>query len=255
MTPMATEVDKPVYSERYVAFVDILGFSNIVRESVASPEQAKKLIERLRNIRNISKELIADKVVEHDDFMAQSFSDCIVLSENATPTGLFHLLFGVTGLCSRLLIDGMFTRGGIAKGKLHHSDEIVFGPAMLEAYRLESSLARHPRVLVDKATHLAYQAPEFAAIAANYGAKPIVKLAADGPAFVDILHGIRLTHSSRPKDAAACRQNIQTALDASVYEPHHYKKARWAANYWNKLAADCKIDPVEFPHLKKQKSD
>jgi hypothetical protein len=34
-----------IYSERYVAFIDILGFSNIVRRSMQSPEQAEALIQ------------------------------------------------------------------------------------------------------------------------------------------------------------------------------------------------------------------
>jgi hypothetical protein len=40
----------PVYKERYVAFIDILGFSNHVRQSEHSQAEAQKLIDILNRI-------------------------------------------------------------------------------------------------------------------------------------------------------------------------------------------------------------
>ncbi|WP_331701786.1 hypothetical protein [Paenibacillus sp. IITD108] len=40
-------------------------------------------------------------------------------------------------------------RGGITYGKLYHSDGIVYGLAMIDAYNLESKCAIYPRVVVN----------------------------------------------------------------------------------------------------------
>jgi len=71
-----------IYSERYVAFVDILGFSSIVRGSTQSTLQATKLAGILNKIASRTDPPGID-LGPGDDFQAQSFSDCTVISENA----------------------------------------------------------------------------------------------------------------------------------------------------------------------------
>src|SRR5947207_13388238 len=115
-----------------------------------------------------------------------------------------------------LLATGIFTRGGIAKGRLHHTDKVVFGPAMLEAYRLESSISRFPRVLVDEGTHLDYRSLTFA----QYGKAlqaPKLQLSDDGPPFVDFLNLLRGSPDNWADGIEKCRSAIQSALDTSVY--------------------------------------
>jgi hypothetical protein len=239
-----------IYSERYVAFIDILGFSDIVRQSSASPARAAGLIAILEKIADAKRTFVDDLEISPDDFKAQSFSDCIVLSENASPSGLFHLLAAVTIVSLDLLSEGVFTRGGIAKGKLHHSDKVAFGPAMIEAYRLESQIARYPRILVDKATHTDYKAPEYSIAGERYSKNPALRLDSDGPPFLDILVLLR------PESAEdyvgqipGIRAEIQRALDASIYEPKHFEKIRWLAIYWNELALSIGAKAVDFPQL------
>lgn len=248
-TNMSIEIKDSVYSTRYVAFLDILGFSEIVRQSVTSSDQAGKLIGLLENIANASTQYGDVTVLQKDDFRAQSFSDCIVLSENASPVGLFHLLGAVNALSLDLLENGIFTRGGIAKGMLHHSDKVVFGPAMLDAYRIESTIARYPRILVDKATHLDYQQPHFSTIKGKNGLSPRLAFDTDGPPFLDILHLVRRADPDMEEKIASCRVEIQKALDASVYEPKHFEKLRWLTIYWNGVALDRGAALVNFPQV------
>jgi hypothetical protein len=70
-----------IYSERYVAFVDILGFSDIVRNSQHSPHQAAELVRVLERIRARASGLAIKQTDEllGDEFKAQSFFDTIVL--------------------------------------------------------------------------------------------------------------------------------------------------------------------------------
>jgi hypothetical protein len=45
---------------------------------------------------------------------------------------------------------GFLVRGGLTVGPLHHTNELVMGPAMNRAYKLESKKAQRPRVIVDR---------------------------------------------------------------------------------------------------------
>ena len=240
---------EPVYSERYVAFIDILGFSDIVRQSKASPDKAIQLITILEEIAGAQR-FGTELEIPSDDFKAQSFSDCIVLSENASPKGLFHFLASVTLLNFELLAKGVFTRGGIAKGDLHHSDKVVFGPAMLEAYRLESSISRYPRILVDRLTHADYRDSSFQDLGSEYQKCPTLRFDDDGPPFVDILVLLRSpTADGYSDEINKCKEAIQHALNESVYDPKHFEKLRWLAIYWNGLASELGAFPVEFPQV------
>lgn len=49
----------------------------------------------------------------------------------------------------RAFID-VLVRGGIARGQLIHDRIMVVGPAMIEAYRLESKEAFYPRIIIEK---------------------------------------------------------------------------------------------------------
>jgi hypothetical protein len=238
---------EPTYSERYVAFLDILGFSEIVRGSTASQDKVAELVRTLENIAAAKQEFGGDIGIEPDDFNAQSFSDCIVLSENASARGLFHLLASVTVLSFNLLSKGIFTRGGIAKGQLHHSDKVVFGPAMLDAYNLESTIAVYPRILVDRATHTDYKSPGYAAVGGSYSKMPTLRPGDDGPPFVDILIQLRPPPMIDIEDIHPVRESIQTALNNSIYVPRHFQKVRWLAIYFNELALELGAAQVKFP--------
>jgi hypothetical protein len=51
-------------------------------------------------------------------------------------------------LAAAALKIGFLIRGGVTIGNLYHAQGIVFGPAMVEAYELESRTAVYPRIVV-----------------------------------------------------------------------------------------------------------
>lgn len=227
-----------VYSERYVAFIDILGFSGHVRQSEHSRSEAEKLVQIMDRI---SKHW-SDKNLQHthnvmgNDFKSQSFSDCTVLSEAATPTGLHYLLFTVTQFAVDLLANGFLSRGGIAKGLLHHSNNAVFGPAFLSAHNLEQNIAEHPRIIVDQNTHHDFNSHP-SPLTLDKDLQPDLRHAHDGPMYVDIFSWFKFAGQSPYGRIEVCRKdcrdNIQAKLDASIYVPAHFKKLQWLATVWN----------------------
>jgi hypothetical protein len=227
-----------VYSERYVAFIDILGFSDHVRRSERSPSEAEKLVKIMDRISN----RWSDKALQithdsyGDNFRSQSFSDCTVLSEGATPRGLHYLLFMVTQFALDLLANGFLPRGGIAKGLLHHSDCAVFGPAFLKAYDIEQNVAEYPRIIVDQNTHEDFNSDP-SPLTLDERVRPDLRHADDGSVYVDIFSWFKFPGRSPYERIEVvrkdCRDNIQAKLEASIYVPAHYKKLQWLAVVWN----------------------
>ncbi len=57
-----------------------------------------------------------------------------------------------------LLDLGVLVGGGVSFGPLYHDASVVFGPALVEAYHLESDCAKFPRVIGSDAVFSASQA-------------------------------------------------------------------------------------------------
>jgi hypothetical protein len=236
--------DAPIYSKRYVAFVDILGFSSIVRGSARSTVQTTKLAAILKKIANRT-DPPGIELGPDDDFQAQSFSDCTVLSENASDQGLIHLLDVLT-FFAYLMANGILVRDGLAKGSLYHKDAIVFGPALLDAYALESTLATFPRILIERSVHVDFQR------VVNYdelgsARREKIKLSSDGPPFLHIFEPFRSLTENSPtwlqETMQGSKFSIQYQLDHSIYDPRIFEKLRWLAIYWNSSG----LPPVRLP--------
>ena len=72
------------------------------------------------------------------------------MSTAATHTGLLHLLYLISNLSLRLLSNGLLMRGAIAKGKLHHDRFVIFRPAFVVAYNIETNIAKYARVVLSR---------------------------------------------------------------------------------------------------------
>jgi hypothetical protein len=75
-----------------------------------------------------------------------AFSDHFVFS---LPESFGSRIFSVASkLTIELLRIGFLVRGAIVLGPLHHRDNVIFGPALLEAVAIEEDEAFYPRILV-----------------------------------------------------------------------------------------------------------
>lgn len=234
----AENVEPSVYSQRYIVFMDILGFSEIVRSSQGDAEQASRLAAILEKTRTRTSDLGVTAFMDAD-FKSQSFSDCIVLSTNTSADGLTKIAYAASMMAFDLLLNRILVRGGLTKGDLHHSEGAVFGPALLEAYRLESTIARYPRILVGRSVHSDFN---------KNASVSLIQYAGDGPPFLDIFWLFRERVIGGPNAdwlrkettleewGAECQKHIQAMLDEAIYNPQHFEKVRWLAAIWNELA-------------------
>jgi hypothetical protein len=144
-TAASQRTGNPVYETRATLFLDILGFRSLITEG--------REAELLRAFQMLPQYMLPDWGGDWDDidFQATAFSDCIVCSakilskSNYIPAAFVCLCAGQLAL--GLLENGIVTRGAVTVGSLYHQGNIVFGPALVEAYELESRIAVYPRIV------------------------------------------------------------------------------------------------------------
>ena len=129
------------YEEGYIAFIDVLGFSQCVLEE-ANADKVDDLYYFFNLVRNSYKDYKNEKT------NVAIYSDSIVISSDEFE----HLLFPI-GMFEFFLQSklGLLFRGGITKGNYYHKDYITFGPAVIKAYNLEKE-AKYSRILIDTKT-------------------------------------------------------------------------------------------------------
>lgn len=140
------------YQDRIVCFLDILGFREHIAASVCSDgnDSVKKISELAAVFESIQRILDMDCPENRPDAEVTQFSDSVVISfPTYAESGVFDALFGVMLVQINLVLRGYLCRGGISRGQLIHTPTMLFGPAMIEAYTLESQAALYPRVILD----------------------------------------------------------------------------------------------------------
>lgn len=137
------------YENRIVLFLDILGFQKIIYNTVIKGEDKNDRIEKLyKSLLLIKEEVSRNKGTSK---VVTQFSDSIVVSFKEDDSREFITFFrGILFLLIKLIRQDIVCRGAISYGKLIHNNEIVFGPALNEAYLTESEAALYPRVILDK---------------------------------------------------------------------------------------------------------
>lgn len=141
--------------DRVVFFLDILGFSELVRACAEKPELVESLLQILTEYDDLKSSMRAN-LLRPDGLEITTLSDGIVVSapfESFRSELDLEWLFVVTAvstLAVRLLKEGFPVRGAGTIGWLHHSSDIVFGEGLLEAYRLERSVAIYPRLILSE---------------------------------------------------------------------------------------------------------
>jgi len=154
-TPLVLHDEPPAYDDRLVAFVDILGWSKLIQDSIGDASLLKSLADAAALISKAS--LMAPEInAFYDtfgvdpvcDLRASHFSDTHVISVRATAYGAGLLAVVTVGLCNSFLDAGHYTRGAMVRGLVRHTDSALYGPAILDAHQLESDVAKYPRILV-----------------------------------------------------------------------------------------------------------
>lgn len=141
------------YTQYYIAFLDILGFKNLVND----PERT---CQDILNVYEFVGERHKDFFTGEDENVRNSvkmriMSDSICLYVEANTRNALHLLMAYcVAFQHDLLImsPSIFVRGGISLGGMYVKEDIIFGPALTDAYLLEEKNAKVPRIIIRKKT-------------------------------------------------------------------------------------------------------
>jgi hypothetical protein len=141
------------YEDRIIAFIDILGFGAMIAETVKNDtvqaDKVRSLVAVLSLIKNEFRK-VEDDAELPDSFRITYFSDSIVFSlPRHNSLGLLTVFEILKRIQIKLIARNILLRGGVVVGKLIHEDNLILGPALIEAYNLESKSALYPRITID----------------------------------------------------------------------------------------------------------
>lgn len=210
-------------------FVDILG----VRAMSRAADADQHLLRLQRTVRD----RLRDYLGESAPWPAAFFSDTLVLASSAAESAaaaVDDLAYQAAWLQLGLIEEGLFLRGALVLGPIHVG-EILFGPALVEAYELESEHAVHPRVVLSERAAASQQTHD----PGDAGLGGALLRDDDGFAFVDYLSVILL---SRFDDARPVIERHRDAVVKGLAEHRskrrQWEKYRWVAEYHNAVVGE-----------------
>ena len=185
------------YQVCFVAYLDILGFKAKVLQSQESSVVLELLVDSLKvcggfpsGEKKISDGFGAKRMVS---VQSRFFSDSIVLFMKENPKDLAQLFFMIRYLQDRLWEKGICLRGAVTIGDMYWSElekNVTLGPALVEAYKLESEFATNPRILVSDQLYgyIDTKNPEAEPFGLYDPMKILVRLDVDNRYFLDLLN-------------------------------------------------------------------
>lgn len=229
------------YKNRIVAFVDILGWKQAV---LSKGEHVVKMLGKaLANLQSIANHynslnglLLAGEKWPGDLLITQ-FSDCLVLSAEDEKSGRDALEDALHILSSTLIEFGFLLRGGVVRGDIYHDARLVYGPALIESYELESRFAVVPRIILS---------PE---LSGEWGGAQVGRgvpwiPGGDGYLFFNFLPPFFGNPFLKNEALWRARLNpIRELILGRAGDPGCtegvYSKYRWLASYFDRVCDDC----------------
>lgn len=129
-----------VTSERFVAFIDIMGFKDLVARS--THEQVYKMMKKLDEKKKFSENILwgsADSKL----IKTTTYSDSIMIySKDESYDSLVSIIAMISSLTHDMFIDGIPHKGALSFGTmtLDTENSIYFGQPLIDAYLLQEEL-------------------------------------------------------------------------------------------------------------------
>lgn len=228
------------YTNRYVAFIDVLGFKDLISRSLG--ENPSVTVDEIRSLLDVPEPVGEEQIVlgrigdiSDSGHRLTAFSDSVVITTDDSEQGLMHLLHHITKIGFRLARLGVLYRGGIVYGPAYHDEQHVFGPAVIEAYELEQK-AKFPRVVLSTPV---VDAGRSAAEPVNTIFDRFTRTDSDAVVFVHYLRVLRMIADSDgpiPNDIHALQASINASIERELQrfkpKPHERYKWEWFEQYF-----------------------
>ncbi len=203
------------YKKSIVAFIDVLGFSNLIFN------------EKLDKIEVYYNYLLSDfRQFFKAEFKFTLISDSIVIYCNYNENNFKQLCYILSIIQGKLLLLKILVRGGISLGNLYVNKQknVIVGDGLIKAYKLESE-AIYPRIIIDREFIKIFSSGPTSEFGRNIGNISFdYRNSNDGYFFVDYvghLIGIRSFYQNN-------RANILFEfIKENYYTNAHYPKFKW----------------------------
>lgn len=190
-----------------VAYVDILGFSEMVKSDCENRNGAMKFFEILKTINAETKEIEECNIIQ--------FSDSVIFTLPLSKENYLKMLRILSDYQYKLICNAIICRGAIAYGKHYMENEFMFSQGLIEAYQLEVAEAKYPRIVISPDLKEFYRDDE---IDLN------VVQEKDGHYFVDYFTG---------RDKQKVKMILQEYKDnLPQYTVRIREKYEWLFEYW-----------------------
>lgn len=259
------------FQNRIVAFVDILGFKNLIKDSendMSKLELIYKVLNFLKNREKIEEWDLKFVEIEEDaqrkgienfkineKIMVTAFSDSIVISikiddETKINELASTLISNLSHIGSILMRNNILIRGAITLGKLIHEENgTIAGSALIEAYELESNYANYPRIILSDRLITKLNYP-YKSKQERYPYHQYLVRYDDGfvgfnqMIFYQVIQSwTGITEEKLKEELNEIKEVIIKGLDSSFQSPRIYEKYNWLKREYNKLYIDKNILP------------
>lgn len=176
----------PEFKEKFVAFIDILGFKRMVAESESGSGMMLDQILDLLKIFGSPDERQkyeqygpfccpeSQHIDKHIDFRLTQISDCAVISTEVSPAGAINLINFCWGIAIKFLQHGILCRGHITRGRIYHTADQFIGTGYQTAVAAEQKVSVFQRDPDDKGTPFVEIDPDFCKYLEEFG-DPCIK--------------------------------------------------------------------------------
>ncbi len=228
---------KPKLYPSYVVFADLLGVRALIMHSEGDESVLERVTAALAD---------AAPVLESGDWSYfRYYSDCVslitpvkFLGDPSHESEFGHTVLALGAWQALMTIRGFPVRGGFAFGNVFVDERSLFGKAHLMAYKLESEMARVPRILVCRETlrllktqvnfyNREYESPQERHILVDI----------DDKAFVSYLAAVHCYYDGKEKELLKLHRAL--IVDRlSKCDEHVRDKYLWMRDYHNWICDD-----------------
>ena len=211
------------YENKFVAFLDLLGYRRLVNADASSANKTIKLIDgAIQHALNILGEY-----GEH--FSVKLFSDCLSLSCEHSPEYLEYMFQELAVIQCCFHTDGVFLRGALSCGRHFENERMIYSQGLVNAYELQK-LADYPRILID--TQIVDLPAEDSLTFSVAPDMKYVTKAPDGYYFVDFLE-FPWEIGEPDMQFKGHKEAILKQVKANYSDPSILRKYRWISSYHN----------------------
>ena len=215
------------YSNCYIAYLDLLGFKNIV--SRKSCEDIAKLFDEIQERYIVAVDSSKKVLMDYRRLKIKIMSDSICLYVDSSVRNALPGLVAFCGYFQQRLLrleEPILTRGAIVKGDLYaeKDKDIMFGKGFVQAYQMEENTAVFPRVIFTKS--LIDESDTIDEYGRNYLQKFTFS---DEDAFMAIdylylFYGLRHDYNDWKSFARFVQKELDGEMDSRIREKYLYVK-------------------------------